>query len=772
MLLLLGLLAGCGVDDPPPIDPATDAAVPDGAAGMSRATLTGVVHAIRGEELGVVPGAIVEVLGRRAVANELGAFSLDDLPAGEPLVVRIAGPALDPSSEPIVYGSRDLAVTLEEGTITTIAPRLLTGCARTLEGALGGTLDLAGCGARAGSLTLEPNGVVDASGAIERGPILVQAVLADPDAAIAWSAVPPSDDTLAGLVEIRLVDPRTGAPMQIASGATARVEIPVRPGVLAGAAIWDRDAVRWQALEAAPVPTATGMAALEVSHFSTYVMRLPPPDDACVRVEPLVCRSGGTCAHAGVWIDVLDLETGDHSEHVARGEICVPVRRGAYLRIEARYVVSVFATVYRAVRTVRVPNTNAACERTGCFDAGEMRLAEVPTGCVTGTFLGRSGDPVFGTVRVVAGGEHVASTVVPRDCDGGFCVPVPLGLGEVTFESSHGTLTFTPSATAVLGTCEPPAPMLAQCSVASGCEDVSGTLACVGSCIVPAVRASAALDSSCSADRPYRVELDASGSTGAIGRYELFVIDEDGHLEGSAGGLAPTASFCVPSGAYDVVLHAFARGRFVTARTSFEAGDARPELDLTIEGSGRVTSEPAGIDCETSCSARFTRGSAVSLRASAGSGATIAWNGDCVPVDGPGSNAASVAMDGARRCTVRFTPASPTFYVSLPFVPTLSPSSIATIAPEAWDPERRAVVPAREVYPDLVRCDWGITHDFVPRGTITTTDCEPLLLGPASADPDVVLELGSYSIHLAAHRASGETSESAHVGFTVTPTGR
>ena len=60
---------------------------------------------------------------------------------------------------------------------------------------------------------------------------------------------------------------------------------------------------------------------------------------------------------------------------------------------------------------------------------------------------------------------------------------------------------------------------------------------------------------------------------------------------------------------------------------------------LTVTGSGRVTSTPAGIDCTSSggaaCSAKFAAGSGVTLGATAGNGAFFsAWGGDCAGTAG------------------------------------------------------------------------------------------------------------------------------------------
>jgi hypothetical protein len=69
-------------------------------------------------------------------------------------------------------------------------------------------------------------------------------------------------------------------------------------------------------------------------------------------------------------------------------------------------------------------------------------------------------------------------------------------------------------------------------------------------------------------------------------------------------------------------------------------------------GSGTVSSDPAGIDCGTTCSADYDYNTVVTLSASADPGSTFTgWSGggcsgtgDCV-----------VTMDGARSVTAEFT---------------------------------------------------------------------------------------------------------------------
>ena len=73
---------------------------------------------------------------------------------------------------------------------------------------------------------------------------------------------------------------------------------------------------------------------------------------------------------------------------------------------------------------------------------------------------------------------------------------------------------------------------------------------------------------------------------------------------------------------------------------AFEFGAApRPVLTVTADqlaGSGTVTSTPAGIACDTGCSAQFNRNTTVTLTATTGSESVFAgWSGGGCSGAGP-----------------------------------------------------------------------------------------------------------------------------------------
>lgn len=76
-------------------------------------------------------------------------------------------------------------------------------------------------------------------------------------------------------------------------------------------------------------------------------------------------------------------------------------------------------------------------------------------------------------------------------------------------------------------------------------------------------------------------------------------------------------------------------------------------LALTLSGSGQVVSQPAGIDCGTTCSASFPVGASVVLTPTPAAGQTFsAWGGVCA---GAGATC-TVVMSEARSATASFAP--------------------------------------------------------------------------------------------------------------------
>ena len=87
-----------------------------------------------------------------------------------------------------------------------------------------------------------------------------------------------------------------------------------------------------------------------------------------------------------------------------------------------------------------------------------------------------------------------------------------------------------------------------------------------------------------------------------------------------------------------------------TVTASFVEVPQAVTLNTTVNGSGTLTSTPAGIDCGGTCSASFTIGTTVTLTALTTEGHTFSgWSGDC-----SGTGVCEVAMDAARNVTATF----------------------------------------------------------------------------------------------------------------------
>jgi hypothetical protein len=117
---------------------------------------------------------------------------------------------------------------------------------------------------------------------------------------------------------------------------------------------------------------------------------------------------------------------------------------------------------------------------------------------------------------------------------------------------------------------------------------------------------------------------------------------------------------------------------------------------LSGNGSGAVTSTPAGINCPGTCSASFTSGTSVTLTAVAAAGSTfVSWDGICA---GFGTGPCTFTISGATNVTARFLltkpvvtqrvngqhPNPPIVTTSGPMLLTLDVSESAYTAPVSW----------------------------------------------------------------------------------------
>ncbi len=142
-------------------------------------------------------------------------------------------------------------------------------------------------------------------------------------------------------------------------------------------------------------------------------------------------------------------------------------------------------------------------------------------------------------------------------------------------------------------------------------------------------------------------------------------------VPGIASTFAAWGGAC--SGTTPTCTVSMSQARSVTA--SFTALPARPTLGVTVSGEGRVTSQPSGIDCGSTCSASFTQDTVVTLTAAPGAGQDFsAWGGACSGA----SLTCAVTLAVSSTVTATFVLApSPTFALAV----TLSGTGTVTSQP-------------------------------------------------------------------------------------------
>jgi hypothetical protein len=87
----------------------------------------------------------------------------------------------------------------------------------------------------------------------------------------------------------------------------------------------------------------------------------------------------------------------------------------------------------------------------------------------------------------------------------------------------------------------------------------------------------------------------------------------------------------------------------------------KQDLALNVTGSGSVTSNPSGLSCPGSCTAKFYDGDTVTLSATPASGSLFSgWSGVCT-----GTGTCNVTMDAAKSVTAAFTLANPPRLVNI-----------------------------------------------------------------------------------------------------------
>lgn len=148
------------------------------------------------------------------------------------------------------------------------------------------------------------------------------------------------------------------------------------------------------------------------------------------------------------------------------------------------------------------------------------------------------------------------------------------------------------------------------------------------------------------------------GATGVSGITARPVWSAVGEAEGDGlGGSVSGAGDVNRDGYGDIVIGA--AGYNSGAGKVYIVHGFTPMLTVTTIGSGTVTSDPAGINCGTACSADITFGTQVTLTATAGAGYRLAsWGGAC-----SGTHRCVVTLDESKSISAYFVIYRPHVYL-------------------------------------------------------------------------------------------------------------
>jgi hypothetical protein len=139
----------------------------------------------------------------------------------------------------------------------------------------------------------------------------------------------------------------------------------------------------------------------------------------------------------------------------------------------------------------------------------------------------------------------------------------------------------------------------------------------------------------------------------------------------------------------------YCKARFVTRTTR--------TLDVTVNGPGRVTSAPAGIDCGSDCREDYALNTEVTLTATAEGGSTFqGWSGDPDCLDG------NVFLSDDVACTATFEAVATSYDVSI-----------------TWDAEGAVQVGGDAVVDTTTATAWSGTISAGGRLELTASDPDP-----------------------------------------------
>lgn len=386
-----------------------------------------------------IAGARITVDGVTAVTDAAGYYELEALPARTPVGVDVRGPAGE-----LVYSSFHRRMTLSAASDQTLDAVLLPGCTVTFDiGDQDGVLLPGPCvgSDRTIGLTLPQNGVVDAEGTPVtrvRAEMVVlpvhQGGERSPDALVAFPGDMAGVDAGGtsvyiesfGAVEVRLLDPDTRAPLQLAPDATAEVLFQAASATLDGdpslpipAWSYDPETAAWveegtTTLFVEPFSGAL-MHRLTVRHFTWW---------NADRVVDRTCLSGRVIAGDGegfpgvaIAATGIDYLGSSGSTTRADGTFEVFARQASDVTVTASRTIE--RRTVQATRTVRTGAT-----ATPCLELPDILLDDAPLfACARGRVVTQEGAPVpRASVTNVSGR---VTTQAVTNTDGTYCLPLP-----------------------------------------------------------------------------------------------------------------------------------------------------------------------------------------------------------------------------------------------------------------------------------------------------------------------------------------------------------
>jgi hypothetical protein len=158
---------------------------------------------------------------------------------------------------------------------------------------------------------------------------------------------------------------------------------------------------------------------------------------------------------------------------------------------------------------------------------------------------------------------------------------------------------------------------------------------------------------------PFTAQIQAFNGTTLLGS---FTVASDSNGDATYIGVADQSGPNITSVAFSLTSCTGVCTDFAVDTVDIASGPSFPlTVSLAGTGSGTVTSNPAGINCPSGCSANFTSGQSVALTASADSGSNFAgWSGAC-----SGTGPCTVSMNSSQAVTATFSAVAGTPVVTL-----------------------------------------------------------------------------------------------------------